>query len=430
MRAVLAIPAVLLAVTVIYIVANPTGQSVGQVPVTPTDTPEPTATPTAEPTSTPTVAPLPPGLSGRFTYRSDGELITVQFPLGDEARREPALPASPLQPSPDGLWNYNVECEPKCSIYVSSADGQTVKSTGGGAGAVEWSPEGHTLAYVFGSGDVGPTGSPSQELMLVEDPGAGGAGVHTSGLQSRLLFRDDGHILTFEWIDAENLLVSVADGPDARFVRVPLAGEVTPLATVPSPVFYLHPAPGGGLFAFTVNDAAGWRLNTIDPYSGAIRDLGNMGSDPAGVNPPSESADNGKGPIYIAWSPDGTRLAFGGGFTPPYTMTTVDVATGALARTEFPFGYPGEIKWSPDGGLLAISTYDPDRTRHESYVVDPVTGSATHLARGCIIVWSPDSRFLAVHGEPEPGISIVDVATGAQGKLTQSKNDTPLTWEP
>ena len=90
-------------------------------------------------------------------------------------------------------------------------------------------------------------------------------------------------------------------------------------------------------------------------------------------------------------------------------------------RTEFPFGYPGEIKWSPDGTKLAVSTYDVERTRHESYVVDPATGVATHLLSGCVIVWSHDSRFLAVHGEPDPGISIVDVMTGEQGKVSRGQ---------
>jgi hypothetical protein len=75
-----------------------------------------------------------------------------------------------------------------------------------------------------------------------------------------------------------------------------------------------------------------------------------------------------------------------------------------------------------------VSSYDPDRTRHETFVVDPASGEASHLLNGCILVWSPDSRFLAVHGEPDPGISLVDVHTGETGKLTHEMNDTPWRW--
>ena len=128
--------------------------------------------------------------------------------------------------------------------------------------------------------------------------------------------------------------------------------------------------------------------------------------------------------------PDGDRLAFGGGYEPPYTMKTVDLASGAIARTEFPLGYPGEIKWSADSTHLAVSTYDPERRHHETYVVNPTTGTATFLLRGCIILWSPDGRFLAVHGEPDPGISIVDVISGRATRITQERHDTPWRWEP
>ena len=47
---------------------------------------------------------------------------------------------------------------------------------------------------------------------------------------------------------------------------------------------------------------------------------------------------------------------------------------------------------------------------------------------GCIIVWSPDSRFLAVHGEDVHGIAIVDVLSGARLRLTDDKADAPLSW--
>ena len=94
-----------------------------------------------------------------------------------------------------------------------------------------------------------------------------------------------------------------------------------------APVSSLHVSPDGRTVAFTQNDPAGWHLWTIDGYDGTLRDLGNMGSDPAGTAPPAEVAPGQKTSMYIAWSPDGSYLAFGGGFEPPYTMTTVHLAT-------------------------------------------------------------------------------------------------------
>jgi hypothetical protein len=62
-------------------------------------------------------------------------------------------------------------------------------------------------------------------------------------------------------------------------------------------------------------------------------------------------------------------------------------------------------------------------------VVDPATGVARDVLSGCVIVWSPDSRFLAIHGEREPGIAIADVETLQHAQLTHTPGDTPLRWE-
>ena len=106
----------------------------------------------------------------------------------------------------------------------------------------------------------------------------------------------------------------------------------------------------------------------------------------------------------------------------------MDVASRSHRTTDFAEGYPGEIKWRPDGGELAVSTYDPQRTRHEVYIVEPATGVARHLIPGCIIVWSPDGRFMAVHKDHEHGIVVADVATGAYGFVTHEHADA-VRWE-
>ena len=57
-----------------------------------------------------------------------------------------------------------------------------------------------------------------------------------------------------------------------------------------------------------------------------------------------------------------------------------------------------------------------------------LAGGSLVFGLGCVIIWSPDGRFLAVHGEDLPGIAIVDIASGERGQLTHEANDIPLQW--
>ena len=74
----LAVPGLLVAAIVAaiaaYVVLNPTGTTVANPNATPTDVSS-TPTPTAAPS-------LPDGTSGRITYRTGPELVTVQLPCG------------------------------------------------------------------------------------------------------------------------------------------------------------------------------------------------------------------------------------------------------------------------------------------------------------------------------------------------------------
>jgi Tol biopolymer transport system component len=236
-------------------------------------------------------------------------------------------------------------------------------------------------------------------------------------------------ITTFAWAGDRLLVAGVFNGRSGiRWLA--LEGTLSPIADVAAPA-YFYPSPDRSRFLFTQAAPDGWQLWMLDVATDAVTNLGNMGSDPASVAPPAESSpdNSGKsGPMYIAWSPDGTKVAFGGGFDPPYIMTTVELATGATSVTHFPNGYPGEIRWSADSAKIAVSTYDIERTHHETWVVDPATGEGRHLMYGCIIVWSPDGRFLAVHGEDVAGISIVDVDTAERAQITHRSDDAPVEW--
>ena len=135
--------------------------------------------------------------------------------------------------------------------------------------------------------------------------------------------------------------------------------------------------------------------------------------------------------LAVAWSPSGRQIAVGP-VDAPYVMYLIEPDSKTLVRAySFDEGYAGELSWSPDGTQLAISTYSPDRTRHEVYVMDVASdGAPRHLLDGCKIVWSPDSRFVAVKREPHDatGVAAIRVDTGYHWALSQSPQFIPVSW--
>ena len=178
----------------------------------------------------------------------------------------------------------------------------------------------------------------------------------------------------------------------------------------------------------SASNPAGWQLYVYDDDAGKIVFVGAMGSDGPGGKPVEVPPFEQKVAMFIAWSPDGSKLAIGGGYEAPYFMTLVDLTTGSTHRTDFADGYPGEIVWTRDGRGLGVSTYDPERRHHGAYVVDPSTDAARYLLSGCHLVWSPDGRFLAMKGEHDRGVGIVDVTSGDHVQLTHDPVDVPIAW--
>jgi hypothetical protein len=418
------VPALMLAAIVGYVALNPTGAAVEPIA---TETPLPTATLTAAPrpsyTPSPTATPFPgelqlSGLSGTLTYQSTMGLVSVQFPSG--AAVDPPDMTPEMSVSGDGQWHDALSCRDGggCQISFVERHGPGRTHVGGEhliAAGTRWHPRGHSFAFGVADAYEGA----AKRILVVDDPADATARVaYDAG---------DANVNSFEWF-GDRLLVSQSKGAATEIRVIAASGSASTVASFETVVQYFHASPDGRTFAFAASDPAGWRLYTIDALDGVVVDRGSMGSDGPGGSPVPDPPGGGKGSMYISWSPDGSRLAFGGGFEPPYTMTVVGLASGNVTKTEFPSGYPGEMRWSPDGTQLAVSTYDVERTHHETWVVDPATGQGKHLMDGCIIVWSPDSRFLAVHGEDVPGIAIVEVAAGARMQLTANATDAPLLW--
>jgi dipeptidyl aminopeptidase/acylaminoacyl peptidase len=408
----LIIPALLVLATACYIIANAGGTTVANPSVTPAPA---RATVTPSPTFTLTPVPrLPEGVSGRLAYRTGDDEVTVELATLDELARVTSMPAASHEASA-GYESIQTGCDDNgCTLTLSYIDGRMTQHDYAGTSWQEWTSDHATLA-------IGVTLADGRQQVVALDGG-----------EPRVMLETAGEIIeAFSW-HGDGLLVALADARGTRLALIDTSGGVRDIAWAAGGVSYFYPSPDRARYVFTQAAPAGWQLWMFDATSGSVSNLGNMGSDPAGRVPPADSSPEGGkgGPMYIAWSPDGSRIAFGGGFEPPYLMSIVDITTGRRATTEFPAGYPGEIHWSPDGSRVAVSTYDIERKHHETWVVDPATGAGRHLMDGCVIVWSPDNGFLAVHGEDRAGISIVDVRTGDRGQLTHRADDTPLSWTP
>src|SRR3546814_8754365 len=91
-------------------------------------------------------------------------------------------------------------------------------------------------------------------------------------------------------------------------------------------------------------------------------------------------------------------------------------------------GYVGELAWAPDGGLLAISTYELDRHDHTVLAFDPEEQEVRRVIDGCVITWAPDGRYFAVHREPrvEPGVWIVPRGEGDPIPVSPSADAFPI----
>jgi hypothetical protein len=357
------VPPLFVACVVAYALVVPSHRSAGQAPTLGVESPTATATRTpSAPAATPAPgsgpvvgADLPKGLAGQLTYRTGRELVTVAFPSAATIAHGPIPPIDGAVSSSDGLWSATTDCPATCHVLLKRSDGTERVLEVPYVASFHWSPKGHQLAFTASTSGSHPT---PYRLMLIDDLQA--------GVPRALYETRTGDEHPFEWLSSTDLLIADNSTDDARLERVTTDAHATTLATVPATVWYLYASPDRTAIAFTQDSPRGWQLWTVDGGTGAIRNAGNMGSDPAGIAPPTVSPQL-KGPMYIAWSPDGTKVAFGGGYEPPYIMTIADLTSGAKHRTQFPDGYPGEIKWSP--GRFASSRVELQPPPHAPRVV-------------------------------------------------------------
>jgi Tol biopolymer transport system component len=135
---------------------------------------------------------------------------------------------------------------------------------------------------------------------------------------------------------------------------------------------------------------------------------------------------------WIAWSPDGNRLAtvVWDGKAKQATVAILDVNTGQSTTIMQTGQYVGDIAWSPAGNRLTFYLENTSSTSSEIYVMDATGANQVQLTHGNADVtwldpaWSPDSSSILAAGEQSNSVQIyrIDPSTGAASQLTQSND--------
>ena len=353
-----------------------------------------------------------PEAQGVIVAGSNGNFYAFTAQGVQKAVRQPPYPANGV--SPDGNWQAGINCD-NAGCFVAIFDlrhpdnpemQKTVRLQASFTGG-EWAPKSSMLAALDEDGG----------LYLV-DPISGEATLTAQ------------NVTAYAWGAVDELVFATLDGSRPHLSRLEQGGQPLQLAALSGPITRFYVSPDRDEIVFTQDDPDGWRLLMLRSGRDTVEDFGNLGRAPGKVRTwvlPAEPQ------LAVAWSPRGDRFAVGP-VSEPYVMYVVlTEGSWKLAYSTYTFqeGYAGELAWSPDGAYLAISTYSPDRTQHEVYLMDgDADGAPRHVLDGCKIVWSPDGKFIAVKREPHDstGIAAIRVDTGFHWSVTTHPDYYPLSW--
>jgi TolB protein len=136
----------------------------------------------------------------------------------------------------------------------------------------------------------------------------------------------------------------------------------------------------------------------------------------------------------LAWSPDGTQIAFTSVSDFNQETYTLDVVTGKLTNRSIDLFYDGSPTWSPDGQYLAFASGRGGDI--QVYLLNQRDDSLRKLTSGSRTsnpLWSPDGHWIIVESGRSQSTSLVllDVLTGQFRQLINAHtNYYGVVWKP
>jgi Tol biopolymer transport system component len=270
-------------------------------------------------------------------------------------------------------------------IYLVNADGsgrREIAPEDGLKTLVRWSPAGSRLAYVRAVGGSGDAATRAYELCVVELQTGRVERLAASNVRDYVWTQDGGALVAVVRTDGSHQIEThLADGiPVLPSVEAAYLEDAIATALAPDAAHIAYVVPGSAADDGTFVDAL--RISRID------------GSDAAAVDVRWMDGS-------LAWSPDGSRLAFVA-LTGDYAYALCVVSgdgTGLRQLVDLNAGddsgeiLPAVPAWSPDGTQIAIGLQvDPDRSA--ILVVDVEDGTVREfvsMEEGMVydVAWRP-----------------------------------------
>jgi Tol biopolymer transport system component len=267
--------------------------------------------------------------------------------------------------------------------------------------------------------------------------------------------------------DAFDLVVANVDGTDARVVSTATVSDGDPLQWSPDGTFILLTNVAGDLVRYDAVGAApvviahqalihgfqppSGRHVLYEPFSNGDRSLGLM--DPDGSNAslmytiPAAQTKDGCDYGTVAWSPDGTRIAFqrapaGESAQCRIFVMNADGSDAHQLTTNTGIWFETDFRWSPDSTRIAFDRWEGSGSKIQPLgLVSAAGGLAqslgpTPVSDGAAFEWAPDGKtIVSVPGTvlawpPNDAMAtarptIIDVATGQAHEATWSVNSWP-----